>query len=97
MQDRFIYTTDDVLLMLDALLEDGDADWNECFAGRSRPCPSFVEWPDENLVAWFGEGLLTPGRVLELGCGQGRNATYLRSCWPREPGAGRAAPAAVVA
>jgi hypothetical protein len=26
MQDRFIYTTDDVLLMLDALLEDGDAE-----------------------------------------------------------------------
>jgi 2-polyprenyl-3-methyl-5-hydroxy-6-metoxy-1,4-benzoquinol methylase len=60
MQDWFIYTTDDVLLMLDALLADGDADWN-----------------DENLVAWFGEGLLTPGRVLELGCGHGRNATYL--------------------
>jgi SAM-dependent methyltransferase len=39
--------------------------------------PFFVEWPDENLVAWFGEGLLSPGRVLELGCGHGRNATYL--------------------
>jgi SAM-dependent methyltransferase len=77
MQDRFVYATDDVLLMLDALLEGGDADWNECFADRSRPCPFFVEWPDENLVAWFGEGLLTPGRVLELGCGQGRNAAYL--------------------
>ena len=77
MQDRSIYTTDDVLLMLDALLEDSDADWNECFADRSRPCPFFVEWPDENLVAWFGQGQLTPGRVLELGCGHGRNATYL--------------------
>jgi hypothetical protein len=26
MQDRFIYTTDDVLLMLDVLLEGGDAE-----------------------------------------------------------------------
>jgi SAM-dependent methyltransferase len=80
MQDRFIYTKDDVLDMLDALLEGrGGAWWNEFFEDRSRPCPFFVEWPDENLVAWFDEGLLTPGRVLELGCGSGRNAIYLAS------------------
>ncbi len=51
--------------------------WDEFFADRAKPCPFFVEWPDENLVAWFGEGLLVPGRVLELGCGPGRNAIYL--------------------
>ncbi len=78
MPDRFIYTTDDVLRMLDALLEGGGgARWDEFFADRSRPCPFFTEWPDENLAGWFGEGLLVPGRVLELGCGHGRNATYL--------------------
>ena len=78
MQDPFIYTSDDVLRMLDALLEDsGGAWWGEFFADRARPCPFFAEWPDENLVAWFSEGLLTPGRVFELGCGHGRNATYL--------------------
>ncbi len=80
MQDPFIYTSDDVLRMLDALLEGrGGAWWNEFFADRAKPCPFFVEWPDENLVAWFSDGLLTAGRVLELGCGHGRNATYLAS------------------
>ncbi|MGB8649705.1 MAG: class I SAM-dependent methyltransferase [Mycobacteriales bacterium] len=36
--------------------------------------------PDESLVQWHGEGQLhlPPGaRVLELGCGPGRNAIWL--------------------
>ncbi|MGH3283422.1 MAG: class I SAM-dependent methyltransferase [Streptosporangiaceae bacterium] len=78
MPERFIYTEDDVLGMLDGLLAAGEW-WDRFFADRSRPCPFFVEWPDENLAAWFAQGLLAPGRVLELGCGQGRNATYLAS------------------
>jgi SAM-dependent methyltransferase len=76
--DPFVYTCDDVLHMLDSLLEDRDGTWwDEFFADTSRPVPFFTRWPDENLAGWFGDGLLTPGRVLELGCGQGRNAIYL--------------------
>ena len=78
MPDQFIYSTDDVLRMLDALVMDrGGAWWSEFLAEHSTTCPFLVDWPDESLAEWFGEGLLTPGRVLELGCGNGRNATYL--------------------
>ena len=70
MPDQFIYSTDDVLRMLDSLLMDrGGAWWSEFLAENRATCPFLVDWPDE--------GLLTPGRVLELGCGNGRNATYL--------------------
>jgi SAM-dependent methyltransferase len=76
--EQFIYTSDDVLRMLDALLDGGDGTWwDEFFAHAPRPVPFLVDWPDENLAEWFGGGLLTPGRVLELGCGHGRNAVYL--------------------
>jgi len=69
---------------LDALLEDrGGGWWSAFFADRARdsanPCPFLVDWPDESLVAWFSQGLLAPGRVLELGCGNGRNAVHLAS------------------
>jgi SAM-dependent methyltransferase len=80
MTDQFIYSHDDVLRALDALLDGrGSAWWGEFFADRAKPCPFFVDWPDENLVEWLADGTLTPGRVLELGCGNGRNAVYLAS------------------
>ena len=69
---------------LDALLEDrGGGWWSALFADRARdsanPCPFLVDWPDESLVSWFSQGLLAPGRVLELGCGNGRNAVHMAS------------------
>ncbi len=82
-QDQFIFTTQDTLRMLDALLaQRGGSWWDGFFEDRAKPCPFFVEWPDENLVEWFDQGRLSPGRVLELGSGHGRNATFLaaRGC-----------------
>ena len=59
------------------LLSTDGAWWDEFFADRSKAIPFFAGQPDENLAEWFSSGLLGPGRVLELGCGNGRNATYL--------------------
>jgi SAM-dependent methyltransferase len=74
----FIYSTEDLLGLLDeVVVGDDGARWNAFFADRSRPVPFFVEWPDESLAGWLSDGRLVPGRVLELGCGHGRNALYL--------------------
>lgn len=78
MPEHLIYSTEDVLAMLDGLLANsGDSWWNGFYADRAKPIPFFAEWPDENLVEWFACGRLEPGRVLELGCGNGRNAVFL--------------------
>ena len=79
MADDFIYSGDDVLRMLDALLARGDGGswWDEFFASPPPAAPFLADRPDENLAGWFRDGLLSPGRVLELGCGPGRNARYM--------------------
>lgn len=99
-----VRTPDDLLTLLDDLLTGQDGErWDAFFADRARPCPFFVDVPDENLVEWFDTGRLRPGRVLEPGCGNGRNAVFLarRGCtvdavdfsaralgWARERAAG---------
>ncbi|MBC9715110.1 class I SAM-dependent methyltransferase [Streptomyces sp. TRM66268-LWL] len=82
---RDIRTVDDVMTMLDGLFSDGADRWTEegaawwdgFYADRSKPVPFFVPKPDEGLAAHVERGVLKPGRVLELGCGPGRNALYL--------------------
>ncbi|EIP96733.1 methyltransferase family protein [Opitutaceae bacterium TAV1] len=75
---RRVTTHRELADLLDRMLEDRSAAWwDRFYENRYHPCPFFREWPDENLVAWFGEGLVTPGRVLELGCGNGRNAVFM--------------------
>lgn len=86
--DRSIRTPEDVLELLDRLFTpeadrwtDGAAPWWDGFyADRSRPVPFFVAEPDENLVSYLDRGLIADrGRVLDVGCGPGRNALYLAS------------------
>ncbi|MBD7963731.1 class I SAM-dependent methyltransferase [Fictibacillus sp. Sa2CUA10] len=75
-----ITKNEDVFNMLDSLLRDEGAFWNSFYEDRKKKVPFFVDAPDENLVEYIERGLLKPGRVLELGCGPGRNAIFLAQC-----------------
>lgn len=78
MANEQIYSADDVLAMLDALLTKRGCEWWEGFyVNRAKPCPFFGESPDESLVEWVDEALIRPGRALDLGCGNARNAIFL--------------------
>ncbi|MFC0189425.1 class I SAM-dependent methyltransferase [Fictibacillus aquaticus] len=72
-----IASYEDLMKMLDSLLREPEAFWDEFYQDRSKPVPIFADTPDENLKAYIKEGILTPGRALDLGCGAGRNAIFL--------------------
>lgn len=86
--DRTVRTVEDVLALLDGLFltesqdgrlatGDGSNFWDRFYTDRSRPVPFFTAKPDENLAGYLDQGLIAPGRALDLGCGAGRNALYL--------------------
>lgn len=74
---ELIVSTDDVLHMLDSFLREAAPWWDAFYADRTRDIPFFVDAPDENLRSYCETGMIRPSRVLELGCGPGRNAIYL--------------------
>lgn len=87
--ERHIRGVEDVLRLLDGMFAPGEdrwtgaeggggAWWDGFYADRERPIPFFAAKPDENLASYGERGLIAPpGRVLELGCGPGRNALFL--------------------
>lgn len=84
--ERYVRSVEDVLRMLDRMFASGEDRWTAAggggwwdgfYADRERPIPFFADKPDENLASYVERGVVAPGRVLELGCGPGRNALYL--------------------
>ncbi|MBO1625490.1 class I SAM-dependent methyltransferase [Bacillus arachidis] len=73
---EMISSYEDVLNMLDSLLREPTQFWDGFYSNREKEVPFFTNKPDENLVNYFEKKLLSPGKVLELGCGPGRNAIY---------------------
>lgn len=69
------------LAALDALLAGHDAPWwNHFYQDRGKPIPFFSEHPDESLVQALPTLRIAPGRALDLGCGNARNAIHLARC-----------------
>lgn len=75
--NKAILNYEDLLVMLDGFLREPKGFWEDFYTDRTKEIPFFkIKGPDENLVDYFNNGL-APERVLELGCGPGRNAVYM--------------------
>lgn len=78
MEEELIISKDDVFLMLDNLLEKRDkAWWDKFYSNKEKAVPFFVDVPDENLISYLDNAFTTRGSVLDIGCGNGRNAVFL--------------------
>jgi len=77
--ENTISTKEALLGLLDTLLEErGSSWWTEFYIKPDKKCPFFTTNPNEDLVKMVQTGFVKPPmRVLEIGCGNGRNANYL--------------------
>ncbi|WP_054957325.1 class I SAM-dependent methyltransferase [Paenibacillus dakarensis] len=78
MMGKTIKNQDDLLMMLDSQFRSVKEFWDPFYSDRQRPVPFFHNKPDENLNHYLSSGMINPGRALELGCGPGRNAIFLK-------------------
>lgn len=75
---EIIISEEDVLFMLDDVLEKRDSEWwDKFYANKEKPVPFFINGPDENLVSYMDSAFAKRGKVLDIGCGNGRNSIYL--------------------
>lgn len=72
----FIKNNEDLYVLLDQLLREPTQFWNEFYKDKEKKIPFFCDVPDEHLVKYVEQGTIQPKRVLDLGCGNGRNAIY---------------------
>jgi cyclopropane fatty-acyl-phospholipid synthase-like methyltransferase len=78
MQKSFDDLSERELSDLDAMLAARESPWRDSFyRDRAKPCPFFSASPCESLAECVNDGLIRPGRALDLGCGSGRNAIFL--------------------
>lgn len=75
---EIINSKEDVSKMLDSLIEQRESEWwNKFYTNRDKGIPFFKNAPDENLVDYIQNNIITPSKTLEIGCGPGRNAIFL--------------------
>ena len=76
---KLVVSIDDLLELLNDLLEErGSEWWSGFYSDPDRQCPFFTNDPNEDLVELVEQRkILPPAKVLELGCGNGRNSNYL--------------------
>jgi len=80
MKSEIIVTEkEDTVLLLDELLLKRDEEWwTNFYNDKTKHPPFLIDKPDESLVRFINSNLIHPNsRILELGCGNGRNSIWL--------------------